>query len=141
MTCWCQLGNIECRKSSASLMSGLNFMGEGSAIYVVLIIIGVILIVGTLLCSSCALLFYYYYYQRQQQEQASQQEYWNQTGWQPMGEDGQVVDADAKKAEAEQGQATDAYPTGSAEEYIPPPYAVSSVSYATDKQEQAPRYI
>lgn len=144
MTCWCQWGGIECRKSSASLMSGLNLFGEGSAIYVIIIVIGVILLVGTLLCGACALLFYYYYSQRQQQAgQQAYNEYWNQTGWQPMGEDEQVVDADAaaKKAEAEQGQAAGAYPTGSSEEYIPPPYVLSSGSYTAEKHEQAPRYM
>ena len=125
LQCWCQLGNVECRKSAAgAVFAGLDYWGSGTAVYVVVIIICVVLILGTLFCCSGTLLFYYYYKRRQQTGEQNYAEYYNNAGWQPMSEDGQT--ADAKQTEATQNE----YPTGQSADFVPPPYAIYNGSYA-----------
>ncbi|CAF1113417.1 unnamed protein product [Adineta steineri] len=141
--CWCQLGTIECRKSLTSAFSALDLWGQGTAIYIVVIILCVFLIFGTLLCGGCSLLYYYYYYYYNQQ--SGEQAYWNNAGWQPMGEGEQVVDGDAEKkqaeAEGEQNQYEQNYPTGQSEEYVPPPYALYNGAYETSPADKDAKYI
>lgn len=129
--CWCQLGSVECRKASNTLFSSLDYWGSGSAMYVIVIIICVVLIFGTLLCCSGALLFYYYYKRQQQTAQQSYAEYYNNAGWQPMSEEGQV--AEEKEAEAAQNPYETEYPTGNSEQFVPPPYAIYNGSYEPEK--------
>ncbi|CAF1520406.1 unnamed protein product [Adineta ricciae] len=131
--CWCQMGTIECRKIGVSLFSGLDVWGEGTAVYFIIIILCVVLILGTLLCGGCSLLYYYYYYYHNQQ--SAEQAYWDNAGWQPMGEEEQVVDASAeqKKAEAEQSQQEQEYSTGFSPEYVPPPYALYNGTYDNEQ--------
>jgi len=132
--CWCQLGGIECRKAAVSLFSSMDLWGEGSAIYVIIVIICVMFLIGTLLCCGCTLLFYYYYQRNQQSVQQVYEQYYNNAGWQPMPDEGQVVDGNVeqKQAEAEQNPTVFEYPTGNSEQYIPPPYAVYNNSYVND---------
>ncbi|CAF1985918.1 unnamed protein product [Rotaria magnacalcarata] len=133
--CWCEFGNIECRTSAASVFSGLDIWGNGTAPYVVATIVLIILFVGSLLCCGCTL-FYYYYYQRNQHivQQAYDQYYNNTGGWQPMNEDGVVVDANAeqKQTETEKSQFENEYPTGNSEAFVPPPYALYNGAYEND---------
>jgi len=135
--CWCQQGTIECRKIGISLFSGLDIWGEGTAVYIIVIVLCVLLIVGTLLCGGCSLLYYYYYYYYNQQ--STEQAFWDNAGWQPMGDEEQVVDAEAdkKQAEAEQSQQDQHYPTGLSEEYVPPPYALYNGAYASEEAKHA----
>jgi hypothetical protein len=137
VTCWCQLGTVECRQYSSTLFAGLDLWGEGTAVSVIVIIICVMLIIGTLICSAGALFFYYYYKRSMQATQQAYEHYYNSAGWQPMDGEGQVVDptAEEKKAEAEQGQYEYAYPSGNSEEYIPPPYALYNGSYKNEQPE------
>jgi len=142
ITCWCELGTVECRKFSTSLFAGLNFWGEGTVVYVIVIIVCVMLILGTLVCSGGTLFFYHYYKRSQQATQEAYEHYYNSAGWQEMGEDGQVVDPSAEEkkaeaeAEAEQNQYEYAYPTGNSEQYIPPPYALYNGSYVNEQTEK-----
>jgi hypothetical protein len=141
LQCWCQLGSVECRKYAVSVFSGLDLWGEGTAIYIIAIIICVFIIFGTVICGGCALVFYYYY-KRNQTIQAYDQ-YMTNAGWQPMGDEEQVVDANAeeKKAEADQSQFTNEYPAGNSEEYIPPPYALYNGHYPTEQQAKDQKYV
>lgn len=120
LQCWCQLGTIECRQFTSTVFSGLDVWGPGTAIYVVVIVLCVILLFGTLLCGGCTLLYYYYYRRNQQSMQQAYEQYYNSAGWQPMGEDGQVVEGttEEKQAEAAQNQFEPEHPTGNSEEYI-----------------------
>ncbi|UJR09162.1 hypothetical protein I4U23_013410 [Adineta vaga] len=139
--CWCQLGTIECRKIGISIFSGLDLWGEGTAVYVLVIVLCVMLIFGTLLCGGCSLLYYYYYYYYNQQ--SAEQAYWENAGWQPMGEEEQVADADGEKkqAEAEQSQHEQSYPTGFSEEYVPPPYALYNGTYDNEQAHKEQKHI
>lgn len=133
LQCWCQLGSVECRQSKASIFSGLDLWGSGTAVYVVVIVF-VLLVVGTLLCCGCTAFYYYYYKNNQQSVQDAYEQYWNTAGWQPMNEEGHVVDANAeeKQEEAEQSQYQFEYPTGNSEAYVPPPYAIYNGSFVTE---------
>jgi hypothetical protein len=140
--CWCELGTIECRKTAVSSLSGLDLWGTGTAVYVIIVIVCALLIAGSLLCGGCTIFYYYYYYRNQQSIQQAYGEYWNNAGWQPMGEDGQAADAENKQAEAEQGQNEQQdYPTGNSEEYIPPPYALYNGAYANEQTEKDQRHV
>lgn len=142
LRCWCQLGTVECRKSMSSAMSGLDLWGSGTAIYVIVIVLCVLLIIGTLLCGGCTLIYYYYYRNNQQTLQETYCDYWNNAGWQPMGEEEQVVDGDAaKKAEAEQTQYVQEHPTGQSEEYIPPPYALYNGAYVNEQTVKDQKHV
>jgi hypothetical protein len=59
-------------------------------------------------------------------------------GWQPMSEDGQVIEGtpEEKQAEAEQGQYEYEYPASNSEEYIPPPYALYNGSFVNEQSEK-----
>ncbi|CAF2525994.1 unnamed protein product [Rotaria sp. Silwood2] len=135
LRCWCQLGTIECRRSITSVFAGLDLWGDGTAIYVMMIIVFVLLSIGTLLCCTCTVFYYYYYQRNQHLVQQVYDQYWNNAGWQPMDEEGYVADgnADEKQAEAEQNQYDYEYPTGNSEEYIPPPYALYNAAYAAEE--------
>jgi hypothetical protein len=141
--CWCQLGNIECRKFGSTVFEGLDLWGTGTAVYVIVLIIVAALILGTLLCCGCTLL-YYYYYQRNQQvfEQAAEQ-YMTNAGWQPMTEDEQVVDPNhkEKQAEAEQYEYENEHPTGNSSDYVPPPYALYNDAYVSTGAEKEQKYM
>lgn len=141
--CWCELGNVECRKAAASVLSGLDVWGEGTAVYVIVIIICALLLIGTLTCSAGACFFYHYYKRNQQSTQQAYDHYYNTAGWQPMGEDGVVIDqsAEEKKAEAVQAQYEGEYPTGGSEEYIPPPYALYNGTYLNEQPGKDQKYI
>jgi len=133
--CWCQLGTVECRKSTSSAFSSMDLWGQGSAVYVIIVVVAAIVFLGSLLCCGCAL-FYYFYYKRQQQAiQEAHEQYYNTAGWQPMGDEEQVVDASAeeKQAEAEQNQFEYEHPTGNSQQYIPPPYALYNGAYVTEQ--------
>lgn len=141
MLCWCQLGSVECRKYTGSIFSGMDLWGEGSAVYVIVAIICILLVLGTVLCCGCALLYYYYYRRAQQQ---SYEQYWNNAGWQPMGEEEQVADASAaeKETEAQQNEFPSEEITGFTPEYIPPPYALYNGVYVSEEQqEKDPKYM
>jgi len=97
ITCWCQLGTVECRKYSSSIFAGLDMWGEGTAVYVIVIVVCIMLILGTLVCAGGGLFFYYYYKRSQQETQQAYDHYYNSAGWQPMGEDGQPVDPSAEE--------------------------------------------
>jgi len=140
--CWCELGTIECRKTAISTMSGLDLWGTGTAVYVIIVVVCALLIAGSLLCGGCTLFYYYYYYRNQQSIQQAYGEYWNNAGWQPMGEDGQPADAEKKEAEAEQqGQYEQDYPTGNSEEYVPPPYALYNGAYTNEQTEKDQKHV
>jgi len=141
--CWCQLGNVECRQFSSTVFSGLDIWGPGTAIYVVVIILCVLLIFGTLLCCGCTLFYYYYYKRNQQSIQQAYDQYYNSAGWQPMGEEGQVVDstAEEKQAEAEQNQFEQEHPTGNSQEYISPPYALYNGTYVNENDPKEQKHI
>ncbi|CAF3511461.1 unnamed protein product [Rotaria socialis] len=135
VNCWCEYGNIECRQATTSVFAGLDLWGNGTAPYVIATIILIILFVGLLLCCSCTLLYYYYYQRNQHVIQQVYDQYCNNTGgWQPMNEDGVVVDANAeqKQAEAENSQFKNEYPTGNSEAFVPPPYALYNGAYVND---------
>jgi hypothetical protein len=119
----------------------LDLWGQGTAVYVIIVIICLFILFGTLLCGGCTL-FSYYYYKRHQSVQAYDQ-YMTNAGWQPMGDEEQVVDANAeeKKAEADQGQFENEYPVGNSEEYIPPPYALYNGNYPTEQQVKDQKYV
>jgi len=91
---------------------------------------------GTLLCCGFGLLYYYYYHNQQQSIEHAYEQYYNNAGWQPMSEEGQVDEAAAKEREAEQGQFEHQYPTGHSAEFIPPPYAVYNGPYGAGKDER-----
>lgn len=131
--CWCQMGTVECRKSSSFGLSTLDVWGDGTAVYVIVIIIIVLLLGGVLLCCSGAFCYYYYYNRNQQTINEAYAQYYSNAGWQPMSEDGQVI-ADEKQAEA-QAEQTGEYPTGHSSEYIPPPYALYSGSYPNQEHQ------
>jgi hypothetical protein len=136
LTCWCEMGNIECRQITTSVYSSLDYWGPGTAVYVIIVIICVFLLVGTLLCSCGGFLFYYYYKHNQQSMQQAYEHYYNTAGWQPMGEDGEFdPNAEAKKAEAEENEFEHEYPTGLSEQYIPPPYALYNGVYVNEQNE------
>jgi len=129
MQCWCQLGNVECRKYIGSIFQGMDFWTDGRAVYIVIIVLCVVLIFGVLLCCSCTLFFYYYYQRNQQTFQQAYDQYLTTAGWQPMTEEDQYAadpTADEKRLEAEKNQFTD--------ESIPPPYAVFNNSYVTEEE-------
>ena len=140
--CWCQLGTIECR----GLITSSSSVGKNTAVYTIGILVLVILLVVTLLCCGFGCLYYYYYYysltDQQWTDQANEQ-YWNSGGWQPMADEEYAAagTAEGKQAEAEQNQSEEVYPTGSSEEYIPPPYAVYNASYVTDESEEGQKHI
>jgi len=137
--CWCQYGSIECRKSATSVFTSLDIWGNGTAPYVVAVIVLIILFVGLLLCCSCTLFYYYYYKRNQQVFQQAYDQYCNTTGgWQPMNEDGVVVDANAeqKQTEAEKSQFENEYPTGNSEAFVPPPYALYNGAYVNNDNSQ-----
>jgi len=137
--CWCQLGTVECRKSAASLLSGLDYWGDGTAVYVIVIILLAVLLGGTFICCGGGLFFYHYYAKNQQSVQEAYAQYYGSAGWQPMGENGQVIVDGVgaeKQAEAEQQQYEYEYPTGESQEYIPPPYALYNGSYADPLKEK-----
>jgi len=131
--CWCQAGTIECRKSVTSTVTTWQYFSSTSSAYIAIVVICLVMMFATLLCCGCGLLYYYYYQQQQQTVQQAYDQYYNNAGWQPMGEDGQV-DASAKEAEAagEQSASEHTYPTGHSAEFIPPPYAVYTGSYGSD---------
>ena len=118
----------------------MNLWGEGTAVYVIVVIVGVVLLLGTLLCGATTVCFYFYY-KRNQSTLSAHDQYLNNAGWQPMGADGQVFDgsAEEKQAEADAGQYNPQYPTGTSEEYIPPPYALYNGGYATEQQAANPK--
>ncbi|CAF0816490.1 unnamed protein product [Didymodactylos carnosus] len=144
MQCWCQDGAIECRQAQGSLFDDFNLFGDNSYIYVIIIIVIGVLLVGSLLCCGCTVFFYYYYRKRQQTANAAQQQYWNDAGWQPMGEgDGTQPEGmsaeEEKQVEADQGQfASEQYLNGNkgvtaeGQQYMPPPYALYNGSYLTE---------
>jgi hypothetical protein len=136
--CWCQLGTVECRKVSTTLLSTLDYWGKGTAVYVIVIVICAIVLIGSILCLGAGIFFYYYYKQDQKATQEAYEQYYNSAGWQPMSEDGQVVDpnAEEKKAEAEQQQYEYEYATGNSEQYIPPPYALYNGPYGTAQEQK-----
>ena len=109
----------------------MNVWGDGTAVYVVVIIVAIILLLGTCLCGATSVCFYYYY-KRHQNTQFSHDQYLNNAGWQPMGEDGQV--AEEKQAEADGVQYAEEYPAGTGEEYVPPPYALYNGVYLNEQQ-------
>jgi hypothetical protein len=141
--CWCELGNIECRKYSASLFSSLDIWGPGTAVYVIIIVICVMLIIGTLLCSAGAICFYYFYKRNQKTVQQAYEQYYNSAGWQPMGDEGVAVDGNGeeKKVEAEQNPFDNEYPAGYSEEYVSPPYALYNGSYINEQNEKDEKQI
>jgi hypothetical protein len=96
ITCWCELGTVECRKYSSSLFAGLDFWGPGTVAYIIVIIVCIMILLGTLICSGGTLFFYYYYKRSQQATQEAYEHYYNSAGCQAMGEDGQVVDPSAE---------------------------------------------
>jgi hypothetical protein len=141
--CWCQLGGIECRKATVSLFSSLDLFGDGTAVYVIVIIVCAVILLGTLLCCGCTIFFYYYYYQRQQQAAQDLTEYYMNAGWQPMSEDGQVIEdtSEQKQAEAEQAQYEFENPASNSEEYIPPPYALYNGSFVNEQNEKDQKHM
>jgi len=143
--CWCQTGSIECRRISPvtnAPTSSLSdyYSGNGTSIYIIIVIVCVLLIFGSLLCCGGAVIYYYYYYYYQNQQSAQQayDQYYTSAGWQPMGEDGQIVDASVleKQAEAEKGQDDQEHPTGLSQQYIPPPYAAYNGPYESGHNEK-----
>lgn len=136
--CWCQAGGIECRQTSSASSSSMGMWGDNSASYIVIIVLCIVLILGSMLCCGCTLFYYYYYQRHQQSAQLAYDQYWNNAGWQPMGEEELGVDpnAEQKRAEAEQGQVEQGYPAGNDQEYIPPPYALYNGSYLTEGSQQ-----
>jgi hypothetical protein len=141
--CWCELGNVECRKAVVSALSNLSFWGENTAVYIIIIVVCALFIIGTLTCSCGACFFYYYYKRNQQATQEAYEHYYNTAGWQPMSEDGVVIEQndEEKKAEAEQAQYEEEYPTGNDEQYIPPPYALYNGTYLNEQPEKEQKYI
>jgi len=137
--CWCQSGTIECRRTIvATVYTTWEYFGTGTTTYVIIIVVCIILMLGTLLCCGCTLLYYYYYQSQQQSIQQAYEQYYNNAGWQPMGEEGQFGDTSAKESEAagEQGQFEQQYPTGQSPDFIPPPYAVYNGPYGTEKDQK-----
>jgi hypothetical protein len=130
MKCWCQMGNIECRRSTESS----NGMGD-VVIYAVIAFSIIILFVGGICCVG-SILSYYYYTKNSSTHQETYDQHYNHAGWQPMTVDGQVVDtiAEEKQAEAEQSQYYQGYPAGSQQEYVPPPYAMYNGPYPSGEQ-------
>jgi len=129
--CWCQLGGVECRKATTSLFSD-------TAVYIIVIVLSVLLLFGTLICCATTFFFYYYYQRQQQAAQQDIAQYYMNAGWQPMSEDGQVIEGtpEEKQAEAEQGQYEYEYPASNSEEYIPPPYALYNGSFVNEQSEK-----
>jgi hypothetical protein len=130
-TCWCQWGTMECRRIPGANTASLIW-GDGTAIYLVVIIMVVVLIVGTLSCVGCSVYFYYYYQKRNQHVNEEQEQYWNHAGWQPMAEDGTVEE---KKVEAEQVVNPEEHPNGFNPAYIPPPYVTYNGVYPNEKSQ------
>lgn len=134
MTCWCQLGNIECRNHMASLFQGMDMLSDGTTIYVVVIVIAIVLIFGLLLCCACTLGFYYYYQRNQQAFQEAYDQYVNNAGWQPMSEGqeytGDII-AEEKRMEAEKYENSNYV-----EETVPPPYAGYNGPYASETEKK-----
>jgi len=131
MQCWCQLGNIECRKYIGSLLDGLDFWNDATAIYVIVIILCVVLIFGVLLCCGGTLCFYYYYQRNRQTFLQAYDEYANSGGWQPAVDDEQEVEdlyAEEKRLEAEAQQ----YENGT-DESVPPPYGIYHNTYVPEE--------
>jgi hypothetical protein len=142
--CWCQTGTIECRQTVVTTVySSMDYFGNGTTVYIVIIVICLIFMLGTLLCCGCGLLYYYYYQNQQQAVQQAYEQYYNNAGWQPMGEEGQVDDAAAKEKEAEggQNQFEHQYPTGHSAEFIPPPYAVYNGPYGSEEHGKEQRHV
>jgi hypothetical protein len=98
---------------------------------------------STLLCCGCAVLYYYYYYNQQQSMQQAYEQYYNNAGWQPMGEEGQFSDGNAKdkELESEQSQFENQHSTGFSPEFIPPPYAVYNGPYGAKAEEKVQRQV
>jgi len=135
--CWCQSGTIECRRTvTTTIVTTWEYFSSNTTIYIVVVVICLILMLGTMLCCGCGLLYYYYYQNQQQAVQQAYDQYYNNAGWQPMGEEGQFGDADAKEkeAEGEQNQFENQYPTGHSPEFVPPPYAAYNGPYGTADQ-------
>jgi len=132
--CWCQSGSIECRRSMTSTTTTWSYLSANTSAYLAIVVICLVIMFGALLCCGCGLLYYYYYQQQQQSVQQAYEQYYNNAGWQPMNEDGQVGDAAAKEREAtsEQNATEHNYPTGYSTEFVPPPYAVYTGSYGSD---------
>jgi len=98
--CWCQQGSIECRRALAvttTTTTTWEYFGSGTAVYIIVIVICLVLVLGSILCCGCALLYYYYYQNQQQSIQQAYEQYYNNAGWQPMGEEGQFGDAAAEE--------------------------------------------
>lgn len=160
LQCSCQSGSIQCfplpattttaaptttKKGSLATLASVSYLSDVSGsnnttVYIIIVIICVLVILASLLCCGCAVVYYYYYYQNQQTAQQAYDQYFGSAGWQPMGEDGQVIDESAleKQAEAEksQNQNEENYPTGNSQQYIPPPYAAYNGPYANGDQEK-----
>jgi len=142
--CYCQSGSIVCQnmapattvtstKVTSTYMTYLT-NSTNTPIYIIIIVVCILLILGSLLCCVGAILYYYFYYYPSQQQavQDAYDQYYTSAGWQPMGEDGQIVDASVleKQAEAEKSQVDQQnYPTGNSQQYIPPPYAIYNGPY------------
>ncbi|CAF1148294.1 unnamed protein product [Rotaria sordida] len=143
LKCWCQLGTVECRRSTASIFAGLDVWGTGTAVYIIIIIVLGMLLLGTLLCCSCTALYYYYYHRNRHVVQQVYDQYWNNAGWQPMSEEGHVVDGNAgeKQVQAEQNQQEFEHPTGNSEAYIPPPYALYNGANAADEKAKDQKFM
>jgi hypothetical protein len=145
MKCWCQMGLVECRNGVGSVFGSLDLWGDGTAVYIVLIVLGVVLLIGTLLCCGCTV-FFYYYYQRHQQDfqQVYDQYYNNSAGWQPMAEQDGLTDVNGedKQTELEQGQfesekylsETNNVNTPPGQIHMPPPYALYNGAYVSEEQ-------
>jgi type II secretory pathway pseudopilin PulG len=143
--CWCEFGNVECRKTGVvNTVAANNMLGQNTQTYIIIVIICVVVIFASLLCCGCVTFYYFYNQNKQQTMQEAYEQYYNNAGWQAMGEDGVIIgdDGQEKQAEADQSQfEQQEYPTGNSPEYIPPPYALYNGTYPTEDDQKDPKYV
>jgi hypothetical protein len=131
MTCWCQLGDIECRQWMGSLFQGWNALTDGTMIYLIVMVVLIILFFGFLLCLGCTFFLYSYVQQNQQLIERAYNEYAGIGGWQPITEEESYA---ADNTVDEKYVVDEKQPFGNPpDDSIPPPYEVYDTSYVQKK--------
>lgn len=139
--CWCQSGNVECRSSGISVFSSLDLWGNGTAVYVIVVVVIGVILMGTVLCCGCTLLYYYYYEKNQHVVQQVYDEYINNSGWEPVGEEGVVIDANGEQQATDGEKQPFDYTNGVSEAYFAPPYELYNGSYVNEEKPKDSTYL
>jgi hypothetical protein len=133
MQCWCQLGDIECRKYIGSLFEGFSALTDGTTISIIILVVFISLFFGLLMCCGCTVFLYSYVQQNQQLIEQAYNEYAGTGGWQP------ITDEESYAVDNEKGYVVDEkypyeYPS---DDSVPPPYAIYDNSYVPTNDQKS----